>query len=305
MERTKAVFNWSGGKDSAHALWHAIESQHYEIVALLTTVNHDTRRSTMHGIPFPLLQAQAASIGIPLHAVDLTPKGDMEDYQTAMSQAVAHFKAQGVTHFIFGDIFLHDVRKYREQQLAPHGIEVVEPLWGRSSETVMHDFLASGLQTVVVTTMADGLGAAAIGRTIDSDFIASLPAGTDPNGENGEYHTFCYDGPIFRTPVRFRLGESFLPKLRHTSRRRHGENLHLLVRRSARAISHLYRRHFRWYALWLLPESAPHRTRLTEIRTNRRFRQPRKTYTYDNQNHPAPKNKPLLPYYSHCWPRYS
>ena len=178
MERTKAVFNWSGGKDSAHALWHAIESQHYEIVALLTTVNHDTRRSTMHGIPFPLLQAQAASIGIPLHAVDLTPKGDMEDYQTAMSQAVAHFKAQGVTHFIFGDIFLHDVRKYREQQLAPHGIEVVEPLWGRSSETVMHDFLASGLQTVVVTTMADGLGAAAIGRTIDSDFIASLPAGT-------------------------------------------------------------------------------------------------------------------------------
>ena len=95
MERTKAVFNWSGGKDSAHALWHAIESQHYEIVALLTTVNHDTRRSTMHGIPFPLLQAQAASIGIPLHAVDLTPKGDMEDYQTAMSQAVAHFKEIG------------------------------------------------------------------------------------------------------------------------------------------------------------------------------------------------------------------
>ena len=263
MERTKAVFNWSGGKDSAHALWRAIESQRYEIVALLTTVNHDTRRSTMHGIPFPLLQAQAASIGIPLHAVDLTPKGDMEDYQTAMSQAVAHFKAQGVTHFIFGDIFLHDVRKYREQQLAPHGIEVVEPLWGRSSETVMHDFLASGLQTVVVTTMADGLGAAAIGRTIDSDFIASLPAGTDPNGENGEYHTFCYDGPIFRTPVRFRLGSPFS--------RSYDIRLDLLVRRSARAISHLCRRHFRWYALWLFPESAPHRTRLTEIRTNRRL----------------------------------
>ena len=210
MERTKAVFNWSGGKDSAHALWHAIESQHYEIVALLTTVNHDTRRSTMHGIPFPLLQAQAASIGIPLHAVDLTPKGDMEDYQTAMSQAVAHFKAQGVTHFIFGDIFLHDVRSYREAQLAPLGIEVVEPLWGRSSAEVMRDFLDSGLRTVVVTTMADGLGAAAVGREIDRDFGASLPAGVDPNGENGEYHTFCYDGPIFRSPVPFRLGEPFM-----------------------------------------------------------------------------------------------
>ncbi|MDE8721988.1 ATP-binding protein, partial [Alistipes putredinis] len=91
----------------------------------------------------------------------------------------------------------------------PHGIEVVEPRWGRSSETVMHDFLASGLQTVVVTTMADGLGAAAIGRTIDSDVIASLPAGTDPNGEHGEYHPFCYDGPIVRTPVRFLLGSPF------------------------------------------------------------------------------------------------
>ena len=209
MERTKAVFNWSGGKDSAHALWHAIESQHYEIVALLTTVNHDTRRSTMHGIPFPLLQAQAASIGIPLHAVDLTPKrryGGLSDSYVASRRA---FQSTRCNALHLRRHLPARVRKYREQQLAPHGIEVVEPLWGRSSETVMHDFLASGLQTVVVTTMADGLGAAAIGRTIDSDFIASLPAGTDPNGENGEYHTFCYDGPIFRTPVRFRLGSPF------------------------------------------------------------------------------------------------
>ena len=114
-----------------------------------------------------------------------------------------------MTRFIFGDIFLHDVRKYREQQLSPHGIEIVEPLWGKSSEEVMNDFLVSGFRTVVVTTMADGLGADAIGREIDRGFIASLPAGVDPNGENGEYHTFCYDGPIFRQPVPFRLGRSF------------------------------------------------------------------------------------------------
>lgn len=209
MERIKAVFNWSGGKDSAHALWRAMQSGKYEIVALLTTVNRDTRRSTMHGIPTALLQAQAASIGIPLHIVDLTPKGNMEDYDKAMSKAVEYFKTLGVTHFIFGDIYLHDVRKYREQQLAPHGIEVVEPLWEQSSEAVIRDFLASGLKTVVVTTMDDGLGADAIGRTIDSSFIAALPAGTDPNGENGEYHTFCYDGPVFRFPVRFRLGKPF------------------------------------------------------------------------------------------------
>lgn len=212
MNKIRAVFNWSGGKDSAHALLRAIESDKYEIVALLTTVNRDTLRSTMHGIPLPLLEAQAASIGIPLYIVDLTPKGNMEDYSSAMSQAVQHFKASGVTHFIFGDIFLHDVRQYRDQQLAPHDIKVVEPLWGKSSKEVMEDFLLSGLKTIIVTTMADGLGASAIGKLIDRDFVTSLSSLSveiDPNGENGEYHTFCYDGPIFRYPVGFHLREAF------------------------------------------------------------------------------------------------
>lgn len=209
MTRIKAVFNWSGGKDSAHALLRAMESGCYEIIALLTTVNRDTHRSTMHGIPLPLLETQAASIGIPLYVVDLTPKGNMEDYSSFMSKAVQYFKAVGVTHFIFGDIFLHDVRHYREQQLAPYSIEVVEPLWGKSSQQVMEDFLSSGLKTIVVTTMADGLGAGAIGKLIDRDFVVSLPADADPNGENGEYHTFCYDGPIFHSPVPYSLGESF------------------------------------------------------------------------------------------------
>lgn len=209
MNKTKAVFNWSGGKDSAHALLRALQSERYEIVALLTTVNRDTQRSTMHGIPLQLLEAQAGSIGIPLYIVDLTPKGNMEDYSSAMSQAVQHFKALGVTSFIFGDIFLHDVRRYREQQLLPYGVEVVEPLWEHSSEKIMEDFLSSGLKTIIVTTMADGLGTAPIGKLIDRDFIASLPANIDPNGENGEYHTFCYDGPIFRHPVNFHLGETF------------------------------------------------------------------------------------------------
>lgn len=209
MERLKAVFNWSGGKDSAHALWRALRSGEYDIVALLTTVNGSSRRSTMHGIPVPLLRAQAERIGIPLHVVDLAPGGGMGDYAEAMSRAVGLFRAQGVTHFIFGDIFLRDVRRYREEQLAPCGIEVVEPLWGRTSEEAMADFLASGLRTVVVTTMADILGAAFVGRTVDRDFVASLPAGTDPNGENGEYHTFCFDGPIFSSPVPFRLGNPF------------------------------------------------------------------------------------------------
>ena len=209
MDKIKAVFNWSGGKDSAHALLRALESGKYEIIALLTTVNSQSCRSTMHDIPIHLLEQQAQSIGIPLYVVNLKPKGDANDYSAAMEAATRHFKELGVTHFIFGDIFLHDVRTYREQKLSPLGIEVVEPLWGKSSAEVIDDFLLSGLRATIVTTMADGLGHDAIGRQLTREFVKSLPADCDPNGENGEYHTICHDGPIFTHPVEFTLGKPF------------------------------------------------------------------------------------------------
>ncbi len=210
MEKKRAVFNWSGGKDSAHALLRAIESNEYEIIALLTTINRDTKYSTMHRIPLELLEAQAESIGIPLYIVDLQPKGTMESYNRTMEEAVNHFKSLGVTHFIFGDIFLEDILKHREDNLKPHGIEVVEPLWGRTTEEIMESFLASGIKTAIVTTEKNGLGIEAIGRVIDSEFISSLPDGVDVNGENGEYHTFCFDGPIFNYPVAYSIGEPFI-----------------------------------------------------------------------------------------------
>lgn len=204
--RKKAVFNWSGGKDSAHALWRVLQSDEYEIVALLTTTNRDTRLSTMHNIPMELLEAQSESIGIPLYIVPLAPKGDSEHYSTAMRAAGEHFKALGVTHFIYGDIFLQDILSYRKAELSLLGITIVEPLWGFSSQNVIEAFLESGLKTMVVTTEANGLGMAAIGKIINREFIDSLPDGCDPNGENGEYHTFCFDGPIYRHPVSFKLG---------------------------------------------------------------------------------------------------
>ncbi len=207
--RKKAVFNWSGGKDSALALLKVLHSDEYEIISLLTTVNGDSKRSTLHGIPEVLLQAQADSIGLPLYKVGLTPEGDSNDYADAMRKAVAFFKAQGVTHFIFGDIFLQDVRSYREERLAPYGIQVVEPLWGKTSGEIMEDFLASGLKTVVVTTMAGLLGVEYIGRLIDRNFVDLLPASVDVCGENGEYHTWCYDGPLFSYPVAFQLGKPY------------------------------------------------------------------------------------------------
>lgn len=206
-EREKAVFNWSGGKDSALALYKILQAGEYEVVALLTTINRDNQRSSMHAIPVALLQKQAASIGIPLYMVDLESKSGITLYEEGMTKAVYHFKKAGVKNFIFGDIFLHDVKSYREKQLQPHGIKVVEPLWGKTSEEIMTEFLASGLQTVVVTITADMLNPKFIGRLIDPTFPGDLPQEADVCGENGEYHTFCYAGGMFRTPIPFSLGQ--------------------------------------------------------------------------------------------------
>lgn len=181
--RSKAVFNWSGGKDSALALHQVLQEDRYEIVALLTTVNRSTRRSSMHGIPTELLQRQADSIGIPLYVVDLTPKGNMEDYETAMRGAVEHFKAIGAGRFIFGDIFLHDCAHTGKTKLAPYGIEVIEPLWGRTSGQIMEEFLASGLETVIVTTTADVLGREFIGRRMTRNWSPTCPKESIPAGK--------------------------------------------------------------------------------------------------------------------------
>lgn len=207
--KRRAVFNWSGGKDSALALYKLLQSSEYKIVSLLTTVNSATRRSSMHAIPIPLLQAQSDSIGIPLYLIEYDPEAEIKGYENCMLKAVEHFKKQGVHHFVFGDIFLHDVRSYREKQLHPHGIKVVEPLWNMKTAEVMQEFLQSGLKTIVVTTMANLLDHAFIGRLVDRSFVESLPDGVDICGENGEYHTFCFDGAMFKYPVRYSLGTPF------------------------------------------------------------------------------------------------
>lgn len=206
-ERKKAVFNWSGGKDSALALLSVLHAGEYEVVALLTTINQAEQRSSMHGIPVALLEKQASRIGIPLHIVELMPSEEMEGYENAMRRAAEHFLQTGAVNFIFGDIFLHDVKSYREEKLRPLGITVVEPLWGKSSPEIMAEFIASGLKTIVVTTTADILDSRYIGKIIDEKFLQDLPSGVDVCGENGEYHTFCYDGPLFKKPVEFTLGE--------------------------------------------------------------------------------------------------
>jgi uncharacterized protein (TIGR00290 family) len=212
--KKKCVFNWSGGKDSALALYKLLQSGDYEVVSLLTTVSSETTRSFMHAIPLSVLRAQAESIGIPFFPVLYDPNEAMSGYETVMRQTVEHFRREGVTAFAFGDIFLEDLRAYRQAQLAPYGIELIEPLWGMTSEEVMRDFLQSGLQTIVVSTMAEKLSEQYIGALISPAFVASLPDEVDVCGENGEYHTLCVDGPIFQAPVHYTLGTPF--RTQHT-----------------------------------------------------------------------------------------
>lgn len=202
MIRKKAVFNWSGGKDSAFALHKILQDPSWEVVALLTTMNEETATSSIHAIPFSLLQKQAQSIGIPLYPVQLTKN---KSYEIELEKAVLHFKKQGVTHFIFGDLFLEEVRKYREEKLSPLGIQVVEPLWGKPANEQFNEYLLSGIQAKIIVTQADKLDASYIGKLLDHHFVSELPATIDPCGENGEYHSFAFAGGPFKQPISFQL----------------------------------------------------------------------------------------------------
>ncbi len=203
LQRKKAVFNWSGGKDSALALQKTIQENKYEVVSLLTIINDETQLSSIHSIPMELLLLQAESIGIPLYTISLSKF--TKSYEKVMGEAIENFKKMGVRHFVFGDIFLEDVKSYRESKLNPLGIEVVEPLWDKSSEDVFDEFLQSGIKSRVVITQADLLDHTFIGKELNEDFQKLLPKGIDLCGENGEYHTFSYDGSLFRTKIDFEI----------------------------------------------------------------------------------------------------
>lgn len=202
-QRKKAVFNWSGGKDSALALQKTLQDNEFDVISLLTTINEETLTSSIHSIPIELLKRQADSIGIPLYTV-LFAK-DLKNYDHKMSETVNHFKKQGVTHFIFGDIFLADIKAYRESKLNPLGIEVVEPLWNKASSEIINEFIKSGIKSKIIVTQADKLDETYIGKDLNQDTVNSFPNDIDSCGENGEYHTFSYAGGLFKKEVDFSI----------------------------------------------------------------------------------------------------
>jgi uncharacterized protein (TIGR00290 family) len=205
-----SLFCWSGGKDSAMAL-HALQSTpSHRVTALLTTVTEEYDRISMHGVRRVLLERQAASIGLPLHAVLIPPHCVNATYETRMKQALAQHLALGVQRVAFGDIFLEDLRVYRERNLARMGMEALFPIWKRDTHELARDFLRLRFQAMAVCVDPRVLDSSFAGRVLDESFFADLPPGVDPCGENGEFHTFVFDGPVFRTPVRFVRGEKVL-----------------------------------------------------------------------------------------------
>jgi uncharacterized protein (TIGR00290 family) len=202
----QAFMNWSGGKDSALALYKA-QQEGIPVETLVTTVNGETDRITMHGIRRILLKQQAVAMGLSLRTLELSAVPNMEAYESAMRSLHSDLKTEGFTHGIFGDIFLGDLKQYRETLLARDGLSAMFPLWQKDSKAVVQQYLQSGFKAVVVCVNAASLDKSFCGRLLDESFFRDLPAGVDPCGENGEYHSFVFDGPLFAKPVDFRMGE--------------------------------------------------------------------------------------------------
>ncbi|ASU34652.1 Dph6-related ATP pyrophosphatase [Mucilaginibacter xinganensis] len=201
----KCIFNWSGGKDSSLALYHCLRDPEIEIKYLVTSVNDAADRISMHGVRVELLIKQAESIGIPLYQIRLPEMPDMDTYDNAMRKHLNYFKEEGITHSIFGDIFLEDLKKYRDDRLAEIGLKGIYPLWQRDTSQLISEFLSLGFGTVIACAQQHLENI--VGKEISPELIHSLPADIDACGENGEFHTFAFKGPIFKNDVKYKTGE--------------------------------------------------------------------------------------------------
>jgi uncharacterized protein (TIGR00290 family) len=201
------LFCWSGGKDSALALYTLLRQNDVRIAALLTTVTEGYDRISMHGVRRELLQRQAGSLRLPLHEVFIPQQCVNSIYEARMEEALLHYFKQGIRRVAFGDIFLEDLRLYREKNLARVAMHALFPIWKRGTRDLIREFHSAGFRSVAVCIDSKVLDPGFAGRELDASFFADLPPGVDPCGENGEFHTFVFDGPIFSRPVGFTLGE--------------------------------------------------------------------------------------------------
>jgi uncharacterized protein (TIGR00290 family) len=206
-ERPKAWLAWSSGKDSAWALHTSRQRGEFEVVALLTTINRTYQRVAMHAVRESLVEMQAAAAGLPLVKVPIPSPCPNEVYEQAMSEAMARARAEGVWHVVFGDLFLEDIRAYREKHLAACGMTPVFPVWGKNTRRLAEEMLAGGLSAFLTCVDPRKLDRAFAGRRFDAHLLRDLPPSVDPCGENGEFHTFANAGPMFEREIPLEVGE--------------------------------------------------------------------------------------------------
>lgn len=206
----KAILSWSGGKDSAMAFMELSQDPRYEITCLLTTITECYDRVSMHGTRVSLVERQAKSLDLPLLKVTISQASSNEQYESIMREVLTRAQAGGVTVVVFGDVFLEDIRRYREGKLSELGMRGVFPIWKRDTRELANSFIRAGFRAILVCVDSKFLDRSFVGRAFDESLLADLPHGVDPCGENGEFHTFVHAGPIFSSPIPVRPREIVL-----------------------------------------------------------------------------------------------
>ncbi|TVR20454.1 MAG: adenine nucleotide alpha hydrolase [Anaerolineaceae bacterium] len=207
--KDKIILSWSGGKDCAMALVKLQQAYRYQVTHLLTTINRETGRTISHDVHIDLIRAQAESIGLPLHIVEMPPAPTNEEYQVALHASINDLRETGCNLVAYGDIALEDVREYRDEHLERIRMKAIYPLWMRDPFGLAREFQEMGFKGLTVCVDLTRLNESFIGRSYDAQFLRDLPPHIDPCGESGEFHTFVYDGPIFKTPVAFEMGDPY------------------------------------------------------------------------------------------------
>ncbi len=207
MQPHKTYFNWSSGKDSSFALFLILKDQAYNVDLLVTTINSHYNRVSMHGLRRNVLEAQTKALNLPLKTIELPEMPSMEDYEVIITKATNYLVAANYTHCVFGDIFLEDLRTYRDNNLKPFNLTPIYPLWKMDTKELITKFINLGFKAVIVCAKAEFFDEEFVGQTLTHQLIEDLPKEVDVCGENGEFHTFCYNGPIFSSPVTYNLGE--------------------------------------------------------------------------------------------------
>lgn len=204
----KILFSWSGGKDSAYALYKLLKEDKYYVESLFTTLSEEYKRVNFHAIPPHLLDAQSEAIGIPIDKAFITKSNDIDEYAKKLEPALLKYKDKDISTIAYGDIYLEDLRDFRIKCLEKIGMDSIYPIWKTDTTQNIIDFVNLGFKAILTCVDTNVLDKSFIGREIDSNFIKDLPKNVDPCGENGEFHTFVYDGPIFKRPVKFTGGKT-------------------------------------------------------------------------------------------------